>query len=376
MTLSLKKWKWIFAVLLILGILLWSPLNHLFFAARLALSVQKLATGASSQGLEVKESNIRLRSGTRDYEALIYRPQKSAATSAIVLVAGLSELGCHHPNLVALSRFLADKGLLVITPDIQEFRNFQISAEPIDQILFWYKRIPTLEGGETVRKAGFAGISFSGTLALIAAARPDVRDKVGFVLGIGPYYSLIRCTRDWFAAGPGTERTDYYPTRFYAKWIVMLAALDMVAAPKDRIFLHEVLDSLLLQNKVPPALSDLTPEGLRWYKLATMPAGQSDPELAQKIEDYLVLRIYPQLDPKDALGKLRCPAFFIHGAYDDLIPSSESAELHRELADSYLLISPFLTHTHATDKPLSLQQKTSAAFDAAIFFYQLSRAIR
>jgi pimeloyl-ACP methyl ester carboxylesterase len=377
MELSLKKWKWVLAGgLLIACILCWSPLSQLFFAARLALSVQKLAAGESGQGLAVKESRIRLRNGSRDYSALIYRPKESPATSAIVLVAGLSELGCYHPNLVAFSRFLADKGLLVVTPDIQEFRSFRISAEPIEQILFWYKLIPTMEGGEKVRKAGLAGISFSGTLALMAAARPDVRNDVGFVLGIGPYYNLLRCTRNWFSAGSGTERTDYYPTRFYAKWIVMLAALDMVASPNDRQLLRETLNGLLLQKKIPSPREDLTPEGLRWYRLATMPAGQSDPELAQKIEDYLVLRIYPQLDPEDALNRLRCPAFLVHGEYDDLIPASESAELHRKMANSYLLVSPFLTHTHATDKPLSLQQKIGAVFDASIFFYQLSRALK
>ena len=103
---------------------------------------------------------------------------------------------------------------------------------------------------------------------------------------------------------------------------------------------------------------------------------QTDPELARKIEQHLISTIYPQLDPEESLKSLRCPAFFIHGAHDDLIPPEESRELHRRASRSYLLISPFLTHTHPTDKPLSSGQKIKAALDALTFSYHLSKVIR
>jgi len=59
-----------------------------------------------------------------------------------------------------------------------------------------------------------------------------------------------------------------------------------------------------------------------------------------------------------------------------LIPPEESMELHRRVSRSYLLISPFLTHTHPTDKPLSLGQKGKAALDTIVFSYHLSKVIR
>ncbi len=363
------------AGLLVAGILVWN-LDNLILSVRLALSMQKIASGATGSDLPVIETKIHRQMGPRGFDALLYRPARSQATSAIVIAAGISELGCYHPRLVAFSRFLADRGLLVITPDIPEFREFRISAEPIGQILFWCNQVKSLEGGEKIQKIGLAGISFSATLALMAAARPEARDKIAFVAGIGPYCSLIRCTGEWFAAGSPAAANGYYPTRFYAKWIVMLSALDMLAAPADRFFLHDVLDALLLQKKVPPARSDLTPEGLRWYRLATMPEGQADAQLAQKIEEYLIARIYPQLDPKESLGRLRCPVFLIHGAFDDLIPPRESIEIHQRVKRSYLLLSPFLTHTHPTDTVLSLKQKAGAVLDALIFCYQFSRAVR
>ena len=225
------------------------------------------------------------------------------------------------------------------------------------------------------KKPGSPEFPFPGTLALIAAARPEVQNKVGFVVALGPYCSLIRCTKDWFAAAPNLSETKGYPTRFYAKWIVMLSALNMVAESKDRLFLHHVLDSLLLEKKVPPADPGLTAEGARWYALATMPETQSDPELTRRIEDHLISNIYPQIDPEAVLSKISCPVFLIHGAHDDLIPTAESVELHQKIQDSHLLILPFLTHTHPTGVRLSFRQKFEVAVQTLSFCYQFSKVV-
>jgi pimeloyl-ACP methyl ester carboxylesterase len=363
-------------LLLFLILLLWSPIKHLSWSVKLAISMQQLAAGGGEQKLSVLEEKIRRQSGGHTYEALYYRPSNRQATSAVVLAAGLSEQGCYHPRLIALARVLANNGLLVITPDIIEFRNFRIAAEPIDQLVFWHQQVKTLQGGEKVSKIGLAGISYSGTLALIAATRPEIRQNVSFVLGIGPYYDLIRCTREWFAAGNAMEGNGYYPTRFYAKWLIMRAALDMIAAVNDRPFIDRVLNHLLLSQKIPPAEPNLTPEGLRWYNLAVMKPGQTDVELSFWIERHLTSTIYPKLDPQSMLHNLQSRLFLIHGAYDDLIPPRESIDLHQHYLRSYLLISPFLTHTHPTEKPLTLRQKLSTGWDTIKFCYQFARTIQ
>jgi pimeloyl-ACP methyl ester carboxylesterase len=360
-------------VVLAAAVLLWKPVEHIIFSVRIALSLQKLAAGTNGQILELKAATVHRKSGDRDYEALIYYPARKKAAVAIILMPGLSELGCRHPRLVALSRVLADKGIMVVTPDIREFRRFQISAEPIDQLLFWYKEVSRLPGGENVVKTGLAGISFSGTLALMTAARPEIRESVGFVVAIGPYYDLIKCTRGWFAANPD-QAGKQYPTRFYAKWIIVLSALDMIAEERERLFLHEVLVNLLRTQKVPPA-DGLSTEGERWYALATMHGDQSDEELSLQIEKHLIGSIYPKLDPRQTLDKIICPVFLIHGAYDKLIPPEESGDLHRRISTSHLLVSPFITHTHPVDAPMEFRQKTKAIFKTLVFCYQLSQVI-
>jgi pimeloyl-ACP methyl ester carboxylesterase len=370
-------WKWGFAAAAVaVYVFCAGSVNHLIFAVRATLSLQKLAAGQTMQTPDILESKAHRRIGDENWDALVYSPAGSPAKSAVILVAGLSEQGCYHPRLIGLSRLLADNGFLVVTPDIREFRDFRITAEPVRQILFWYKEIPKLNRGAEVRKTGLAGISFSATLALIAASRAEIRDSVGFVAGIGAYSDLSGCTRGWFAADRDAAPKNYYPTRFYAKWIVMRAALDMVESEKDRLFLRQLLDDLLLQKQIPPADPGLTPEAQRWYALAVMKENETDADLAGRIERHLVAGIFSQVDPSQALPGLRCPVFLIHGAYDDLIPARESEELHREIQNSYLLLSPFLTHTHPTDQRLSPARKLRAALDTVIFCYHFSQAAR
>jgi len=370
----MRKRSWIiFAAVLILATMLFEgSLGHLIFSIHAALAFRSLASGETGQDRAVRQIKVVRRLGGRNYEALVYIPEKRDATHALILIPGLSEQGCYHPRLVAFSRVLSEMGFLVLTPDIEIFRNFQISAEPIDQIVFWCRQVPGLEGSAEVRKTGLAGISYSGTLALMAAARPEVRDRLAFVIGIGSYYDLIRCTKEWFAA----EASDNarYPTRFYAKWIVMLSALEMMASSRERAYLHQVLDSLILEKRIPASDEALTAEGERWYQMAVMKGDESDPELEQQIVQYLVTHIYRDLNPEPALGKINCPVFLVHGAYDDLIPSRESLELHRRLAGSYLLVSPFLTHTHPTDTVLSMRERARATLDMLLFCYRFSRA--
>ncbi len=371
-----KLWIWI--ALIAIFAALWIPGTNLLMAGRLLLSIKKVADGASGNDLRVIEGKSRQKHGAQELEALTYRPADSPPKSGIILVPGISELGCYHPRLQALSRFVASQGFLVVTPDIRDFRRFEISPSSMDQIAFWFEQAHMMEGGQRLRRLGVGGISFSGTLALITAARPAIRENVAFVLAIGPYQNPLRCARQWFAADPSAEKVDAYPTRFYAKWIIMLAALNLLPSQPERDFLHGVLVKLLLQQQVPPEPAGLSPEAQRWYRLAVMPADRADPDLAGAIEQYLLPTLYTQISPDDATTAVRCPVFLVHGAFDDLIPPEESRQLRSMIAwaPSYLVISPFITHTHPLDKPLSTAQRANAVLDLLGFFYNFARCAR
>jgi pimeloyl-ACP methyl ester carboxylesterase len=373
-----RAWKWIVLPAAIAVVLFCYPkCVQVYQAARLLANIRSLALGDPGRGRPVAEEVVRRRMNGQSVEAILYGPLRFPPRSAIVLSPGISELGCRHPQLVALSRALADNGFLVLTPDLQKFRELQISAQPLEEMIFWFQEIPSLNPGNKAVPAGLAGISFSGTLALMAAARPEIRDSVSFVLGIGSYCNLLDMTRAWFAPkGPG-EDGPYYPTRYYARWLIMGAALDILPAETDRRILQTVLYGLLKQNQAPALDPGLSPEGQRWYNLA-VDGHQSDSALFEKIENHLRPHLFDKLDPTSAASVVRCPVFLIHGAYDDLIPPDQSRKLKERLdrTKSRLLITPFLTHTHAPDLTLSWQQKLSAIWQGLAFLYDFAGVAR
>ncbi|MDR1726965.1 MAG: alpha/beta hydrolase [Acidobacteriota bacterium] len=375
-----KRWFALAAVLVAVAVS-WHPVGRVAWAARLAFSLDRLthdlSNGVERRDLAVTDAKAdRTGDGGRTYEALYYRPSGTAPKTAVIIAAGLSEKGCHDPRLVALARTLASNGLLVVTPDIREFREFEISAEPIRQITFWHGQVPSLEGGAGIRKVGMAGISYSGTMAIIAASRPEIRDDTAFVLAIGPYFDLIGCAREWFAAGSPDEWKGFYPQRYYARWLLMRAALDMLPTPVERRFMDETVAALIATHRAPAVPPGMTPAGRRWHGLATVRPGQTDGELATAIERHLAAALYDDLSPEKPLAELRCPLFLIHGAHDDLIPPRESVELHRRVVGqgraAHLLVSPLLSHTQPVEAPQTFRQKLATGWDIFSFGYRLA----
>lgn len=372
-----RRWL-ILAIVIALVAATYTPAANLLFATRMLMAIRSVAEGATGANLNVTQVTVRRTSNAEAMEALVYQAAGAAPVRSVVLVPGISELGCYHPRLMALSRFLAANGFLVVTPDIRQLREFRMSPQAVDQIAYWFDQVHSLEGGSRVRLTGLSGISFSATLAIIAAARPRVRERVSFVFGIGAYDDALRCSRGWFAAGPVTMSPGYYPTRYYARWIVMLGALDMVPRREEREFLEKVLTDLLLLKPAPQPPPDISQTSLRWYRLALMPEDQSDPALAAEIEAHMATALYKAISPAKAATEIRCPVFLVHGTYDDLIPPEESRRLARRFVNApvHLLISPFLTHTHAAQAEPRGIARVVAVLEITGFFYDLAEVVR
>ena len=377
MPLAAKRWKrWLPAALLPLALLAFAAMPDLVLSLRLLVGLRHLAASEEGETAECSRVHLSRTFNGRTAEGVLYRPAAASPKHGLILVPGISELGCAHPQLVSLCQLLATNGFAVFTPDIESLRDFRIEPEAVDQIAFWFRQFPSLPGAESLSHAGVAGISFSGTLALMAAARPEIARSVSFVLGIGAYNDLSECARLWFAPGPVTMAEGHHPTRYYARWIIMLGALDLVSDVADREYLAEALRSLLLQQKPPAAAARLGPEARRWLQLACAREDFSDPSLARDIIAHVSALVGDSLSPAAAAASLRCPVFLAHGAYDDQIPPAESLALGAEIAGARVLISPFLTHTHPATEGLTAREKAEAAYEALFFLHALVRASR
>jgi len=103
--------------------------------------------------------------------------------------------GINEERLVGLARELAAAGLRVLTvapPDLTRYRLSTNSTDELEDTIAWASSQAELAPDGRV---GIVGFSFSGGLALVAAGRPAVRDRVAFVLSFGGHGDLSRVLR-------------------------------------------------------------------------------------------------------------------------------------------------------------------------------------
>lgn len=313
--------------------------------------------------------DLREQHRTQQRHAYLYRRQDITPRTGLLFVPGLTKLGPEHPRFVAMARILAKLGYTVVSPDIPGFRRFKLEVAALEEMSFWYhymKQAPSVHA----EKVGIVGISVAGTLALMTAAQADIRETIAFVVSIGGYQDLGRCSRHWFSSKTSQQRHGDYSVRCYGRWISMLAALDRVKNEGDRHTLDEVLRELLSTGRRPARMPDLTKEGQRWYQLAVVEGPPRDLALIRMIQTTLS-GYFLSLSPDHRLPMVKCPVFLAHGLSDELIPSRESLELQTRLTATkpHLLLTPLISHTHPRYSKLSGPEKWSSYFETARFLY-------
>jgi dienelactone hydrolase len=302
--------------------------------------------------------------------ARLYGPSKAQAGTGIVFIPGLSPLGIDNPRFVSAAQALARTGYFVLAPDIESFSRLRLDPAALDEIGYWFRR---LKEEWTVRKIGIVGVSVAGTFALLAASGPDIGDDTDFVVSIGGYQDLRRCFENWFGNTPSIGRHGDYPVQSYGKWIAMLAALDRLDDSADRRELEALLKGMLETGRRPESPTGLSEQGQRWFRLAGM-TNSGDPDLYRQIEE-TVFGKFHSVNPDQALSRVRCRVFLVHGSDDELIPSQETLELERHLksARTSVLITPMISHTHPQMERLGTFPRYYEYVRAAWFLYSFVR---
>src|SRR5207244_3899781 len=124
----------------------------------------------------------------------LYEPETRRHHTA-VLVSGLHPSGIDEPRLVRLARQVAASGVAVVTPDIPELSRFEITPAITDAIEEAGRWLAVDSGLAPDRRVGLMGISFSGGLSIVAAARPSLADRVAYVFALGGHDDLPRVLR-------------------------------------------------------------------------------------------------------------------------------------------------------------------------------------
>jgi pimeloyl-ACP methyl ester carboxylesterase len=344
------KFLWVALLLIFLScIAIYSLRYELRSSALLIRFLDPRASGLlvrlESHPLEAQEVTVPTPQGP--VRARLYAPRGIAHPPGMVLVHGIHHLGIDEPRLMNFARAAASDGFSVLTPEIAALADYRVDGESISTIgesaAWLQQRLGT--GPVTV-----VGVSFAGGLSLLAACDPQYAPHIRALVLMGAYDNLGRVLR--FLATSQAElpdgRMEPYPAHDYGAAVFVYSRLDQFFPASDLAVAHDSLRDWLWER--PDDARALFPK-LSPPSRATMEillARQIDRLRPKLLEEIRVGNSqFSAISPEGNLGSLHTPVFVLHGATDDIIPSTESLWLEKEIPKRYLraaLITPAFSH--------------------------------
>jgi pimeloyl-ACP methyl ester carboxylesterase len=367
-----KVFIFLFVVLLtitVTGAVLFYPVGPHLRAMSLLLRFSNpkaagLATRFANHPFKEEDGTAQTPHGPLRYR--LYIPQDVKNPGGVLLLHGVHHLGIEDPRMWSLARALASAGVLVMTPELKDLTDYRVTPQTIDVI----GDSATVLSTRMNRTVGVIGLSFAGGLSLIAAAKPEYAQKIGFVLAIGSHDDMGRVAR-FFAANviakPDSAETPFQAHE-YGVLVLAYAHLEDFFSPQDVPIAHEILRQRLWE--LPDADKNAA---------ALSPAGRTElDELLHHrdlLRDALLQEInlhkaeMDSVSPHSRISSLQTPVYLLHGAGDTIIPASETLWLAKDLPAQSVkaeLISPALVHVNMEDKVTWQQQWEMMDFMAQI----------
>jgi pimeloyl-ACP methyl ester carboxylesterase len=298
-----------------------------------------------SHALDTQEVTLPTTQGP--VRARLYVPRGVAHPPGMVLVHGIHHLGIDEPRLMNFARAAASDGFSVLTPEIAALADYHVDGASIGTIgesaTWLQKRLGT--GPVTI-----VGVSFAGGLSLLAACDPRYAPHIRALVLMGAYDNLGRVVR--FLATSQAEfpdgRMEPYTAHDYGAAVFVYSHLDQFFPASDLAVVHDSLRDWLWERPgdaqaLFPRLGSPSRETMEL--LLARQIDKLRPKLLGAIQaDDAQLSA---ISPEGKLAALRTPVFLLHGATDDIIPSTETLWLENEIPKPYLgaaLITPAFSH--------------------------------
>lgn len=277
--------------------------------------------------------------------ARLYTPVNHPNAPGFVIVPGIDYLGMDEPRLMAFARSMASCGLRVLTPELPDSRDYRIQPSDVQAIgdsVQWLQNA-------TGRPVGLMGLSFSGGLALMAAAKPPFSNDLSFVFSVGAHDDLFRVAM-FYATGadplPDGDIERATPNN-YGPLILEYENLEDFTKPADTPAIRAALRAQLYENYPLEKMlvANLTPEQKTEFD-RILDITHRDPSLLFDSNEKHAAEM-AAVSPHGHLAWLHVPVYLLHGREDTIIPFAEAEWLaqdlpHRTLKE--LLISPLVAH--------------------------------
>jgi pimeloyl-ACP methyl ester carboxylesterase len=298
-----------------------------------------------TRAVSTKDLSLSIPSGS--VRARLYSPVGVKHPPGMVVLHGIHRLGIDEPRLMNFARAAAGSGFAVLTPEIAALADYRVDASAmavIGESPAWLQE-RLASGPVTV-----VGISFAGGLALLAGCDSRYAPHMRALALMGPYDDLGRVSR--FLTTSQAELPDGrwipYAAHPYGAQVFVYDHLAQFFPAADLTVAHDALRFWLWEQ--PENALPLLPK-LSVQARTTMQMLFDDhldslrPQMLQAIADDASQ--LAELSPQGRLANLHVPVFVLHGATDDIIPSTESLWLDRDIPAQdlrALLITPAFSH--------------------------------
>ena len=299
--------------------------------------------------------------------ARLYAPAHRVGPTLVVF-PGVHGGGVDEPRFAALSQKLAATGATVLgvpVPDLREYRLTPRATDVIEDAIRWAAADRELAPHARV---GVVGVSFAGGLALVAAGRPGMDQRISALFALGPHADLPRVIR-YLCLAAGAPLTLAPPHDYGVVLMLRASVADVVPVEQvlalDRA-LVTFLDASSFESTDQARAKLLFDEARAMERVLPEPArtlmhgvNERDVKSLGRVLAPLAEKIGgdPALSPARSAAT-RVPVFLLHGADDNVIPSQESTTLASYLRASGntavdVLHTPLISHANV---------KTAATF--------------
>lgn len=369
--LSLRRKRWLFALVSLLGCL---GLAYPFCARALAAKAFLGALSGSPQQLasgEPRVEELQIAGIGGPIRARLYLPSGQGRHRAIVVAHGVHYQGIDERRLVPFARALAKSGLVVLTPELVDLADYRLTTASIARItaaVSYLAQRQDLVEGERVALLGF---SFAGGLGLVAASRPELAGKLEYVVSVGGHHDLDRVFRFLLTNEVVTPTgVVKFKAHDYGLAVVLYAYLEEFLAEPELTATRAAMRAWLQEDKATARTkaSSLTGEGARLFQLLEQQKlAELSPQLKAVVEKHRAeLR---ELSPRGRLKEIRVPVYLLHGAHDAVIPASEAdfAGLELDGSPHELLVTPLIEHVEVNRETTLRERITLVAFLSHLF---------
>ncbi len=267
----------------------------------------------------------------------LYLPGAGYPRQAILLVHGVNETGKDDARIITLASNLARARTAVLVPDFPDLKRLRVGPANVEAVVLAYggllERFKQTCGDGRAGACGLFSFSYGAGPALIAAADPRIRDRIGFVIAFGGYADLTEVIRFVTTGRASSDRVKVsaYP---WAKWIFLASNATYVSDEADRERLVEIARRKLSDEgaDVQSLVGTLGPEGRGvWALVTNRDPGRTEALIAASSP--AIRETIAQLSPISRLPQIRARLLLAHGLRDRSIPFTESERLAARAGD-------------------------------------------